>query len=106
MLRWGGAEPKNAADMGEEEIHQKFQVLKKDAFGNHNLLKSRACETCLKTDKRGTPFGIQFWAQGDKQWPTDVPRIGKDAEPGCFGCGWYDLETWREELNRRLQRDE
>ena len=60
MNRWGGAEDKNPSDMEEEAIRAKFQLLKKDDDGNHNLLKSRACENCVKTGKRGKPFGIPF----------------------------------------------
>ncbi|NES89595.1 MAG: restriction endonuclease, partial [Okeania sp. SIO2B9] len=36
-------------NMSETEIKQKFQLLKKDSAGNHNLLKSRSCEFCIKT---------------------------------------------------------
>ncbi|MDJ0517085.1 MAG: hypothetical protein QNJ74_12810 [Trichodesmium sp. MO_231.B1] len=72
--------------MSEAEIKQKFQLLKKDSAGNHNLLKSRSCEFCLKTGKRGTPLGIKFWYQGNENWRHNIPQIGKDAETGCIGC--------------------
>lgn len=61
MERWGDNEPPHLASMSESEIKKKFQLLKKDDSGNHNLLKSRSCERCIKTGKRGTPFGIKFW---------------------------------------------
>ncbi len=59
--------------MSEAEIKQKFQLLKKDGAGNHNLLKSRNCEFCIKTGKRGTPLGIKFWYQGNENWPYNIP---------------------------------
>ena len=99
MERWGGIEEKNSSDMPEEEIVQKFQLLKKDEGGNHNLLKSRACEQCIKTGKRGYPFGIKYWYEGDENWSPEIPKVGKEAEKGCIGCGWYDTKTWRESLN-------
>jgi hypothetical protein len=35
MERWGDNEPPHLASMSESEIKQKFQLLKKDASGNH-----------------------------------------------------------------------
>jgi hypothetical protein len=31
-----------------------------------------------------------------------VPKQGKAAEAGCQGCGWYDLQAWRDSLNNSL----
>jgi hypothetical protein len=101
MERWGENEPPHLASITETEIKKKFQLLKKDQFGNNNLLKSRSCERCIKTAKRGTPFGIQFWYKGDKNWPS-IHQRGAEAEEGCVGCGWYDFETWRNALNQKL----
>ena len=106
MERWGTAELRNPVDMSEEEIERKFQLLKKDESGNHNLLKSRACERCIDTGKRGYPFGIKFYYAGAEDWPFDCPLFGSDAERGCFGCGWYDVAAWREALNRYIGDDE
>lgn len=103
MLRWGGTEEKLSADMPEDEIEKRFQLLKFDGGGNHNLLKSRACETCFKTGVRGTPFGIEFFYEGGPRWDRKVPAAGKEAEKGCAGCGWYDFAKWREALNLRLK---
>ncbi len=102
MERWGSSEEINSSQMSEEEINKKFQLLKKDSSGNHNLLKSRVCENCLRTGKRGYPMGIQFYYEGDENWPSDCPKTGPDAERGCIGCGWYDFEAWRNALNRGL----
>jgi hypothetical protein len=70
--------------------------------GNHNLLKSRSCENCIKTGKRGSPMGIDFWYFGGQNWDQNIPPKGKDAEKGCIGCGWYDFEKWRNSLNQKL----
>lgn len=102
MIRWGGTEPKLSPDMSEAEIGRKFQLLKFDGSGNHNLLKSRACEICYKTGQRGTPCGIRFFYGGGATWPEAAPASGSDAEKGCVGCGWYDFATWREALNLKL----
>lgn len=99
MERWGVAEEHNSSSMTGEEIEAKFQLLKKDFAGNHNLLKSRACERCISTGKRGYPMGIQFYYDGNENWPEECPTSGPDAERGCIGCGWYDFESWRKALN-------
>ncbi|MBD2137024.1 restriction endonuclease [Anabaena sp. FACHB-1237] len=101
MERWGKSESPYLTPMSESEIRKKFQLLKKDASGNHNLLKSRSCERCIKIGKRGTPFGIKFWYQGSEDWPSQHQR-GDEAEKGCIGCGWYDFETWRNALNQKI----
>jgi hypothetical protein len=105
MVRWGNVEEKLELNLSEAEIKAKFQLLKKDDAGNHNLLKSRSCENCLKTEKRGTPFGIKFWYKGDENWSDKIPQTGAKAEEGCLGCGWYNFEKWRTELNRKLEQD-
>ncbi len=102
MERWGQNEPPHLVSMSEDEIKKKFQLLKSDSSGNHNLLKSRGCERCIKTGKRGTPLGIRFWYEGGENWPDGVPQKGSEAEQGCVGCGWYDFETWRNALNQKL----
>lgn len=104
MERWGESEPPLRDTMAGDEIRAKFQLLKKDVAGNHNLLKSRACERCIETEKRGAPLGIEFWYEGDENWP--VPEIrGPQAERGCFGCGWYDFAQWRNALNQKLKTE-
>lgn len=102
MERWGKNENFNNNTMSNEEIEKKFQLLKKDDGGNHNLLKSRSCEKCISTGLRGYPLGIKYWYTGDENWPKNVPSVGLDAEAGCYGCGWYDLKTWRMSLNTYL----
>ncbi len=101
MLRWGESEPPHLSSMSEDEIKKKFQLLKKDMSGNHNLLKSRSCERCKKTDKRGTPLNINFWYEGGEKWSSSH-KEGAEAEAGCVGCGWYDFAAWRNALNQKL----
>lgn len=98
MERWGQAEESIPKDISKEKIQRKFQLLKNDGDGNHNLLKSRACEKCIESEIRGTPFGIKFWYEGGPEWPDDVPKKGPEAEKGCVGCGWYNFDKWRKEL--------
>ena len=105
MIRWNTttrAGQVNYSEMSDDEIRQKFQVLKaSNGSVNHNLLKSRACEQCLATGQRGTPFGITYFYEGGMQWGPEDP-----ADPtGCIGCGWYDFDRWRTALNSRLQSE-
>lgn len=102
MERWGISESSLSCNMTDVEIMAKFQLLKKDTAGNHNLLKSRSCEKCIQTGKRGTPLGIHFWYEAGEDWPAHIPMRGIDAEVGCIGCGWYNFDLWREKLNQRL----
>lgn len=104
MERWGQSELSHSLSMTSDEIRAKFQLLKKDVAGNHNLLKSRACERCILTGKRGTPFGINYWYANGEDWHTQETK-GNLAEQGCYGCGWYDFAKWRESLNQKLQSD-
>jgi hypothetical protein len=102
MERWGRSEPNHDVNISNSEIVRKFQLLKKDSSGNHNLLKSRSCERCIQTGKRGTPMGIKFWYSGSENWSDNIPQSGVEAEQGCVGCGWYDFETWRNTLNAKI----
>lgn len=101
MERWGQGEQPHLSSMASQEIRSKFQLLKKDSSGNHNLLKSRACERCIQTGKRGTPFGINYWYMGNENW--NAPARGSAAEKGCEGCGWYNFHEWRLSLNQKLR---
>lgn len=104
MIRWSSEMSQIQTDydsMGDEEIKKYFQLLKaSNGRASHNLLKSRACERCLKTRKRGTPFGIQFFYRGGPNWEGETDKDHK----GCFGCGWFDFDKWRRQLNRTLKR--
>ena len=85
----------------DDDIKGRFQLLKSsNGSVSHNLLKSRACEKCYKTGNRGTPFGIKFFYEGGSKWaPAD-----KEAPEGCIGCGWFDFDKWRTELNKEIRK--
>ena len=102
LIRWNRSEEKLDQQMAVETIKAKFQLLKKDESGNHNQAKSRACEECFRSNKRGAPMGIRYWYEGGEQWAPEIPKKGLEAERGCKGCGWYDLIRWREMLNEHL----
>lgn len=102
MIRWNSENAitqSNFTGMTEDDIRDKFQLLKaSNGSVSHNLLKSRACERCFRTNQRGTPFGIVYFYQGGPNWaPND-----KDDPQGCVGCGWYDFDLWRASLNELL----
>ncbi len=61
-------------------------------------------EMCIR-DSVGLPgylMGVKYFYEGDEDWPAGCPDTGKEAEEGCIGCGWYDVEAWRQSLNSRL----
>lgn len=103
MIRWNVDTNERLTDysnMSEENIRTHFQLLKKsNGSVSHNMLKSRACERCFKTGRRGEPFGISFFYVGGPKWkPAD-----RTDPAGCIGCGWYDFAKWREHLNRLIK---
>lgn len=58
-LRWSGDEER--IDINDEEkVRSTFQLLTR----THNLLKSRACEQCVKTGKRSPFLGLKVLLQG------------------------------------------
>ena len=101
-IRWDEkTREQNPDDMSEEEIKAKFQLLS----NQRNQQKREVCRNCFQTGKRGTPFNVKFFHIGDENWPSKVPARGKGAEIGCHGCGWYDMQKWRDELNKRLEKN-
>lgn len=88
----------NAESMSAAAIQQKFQLLS----NQRNQQKREVCRRCFQTGKRGYPYGVKYFYSGDAGWTAEVPRSGKSAEPGCVGCGWYDLEAWRKGLNAEI----
>lgn len=99
IIRWPeGYGDIDREDLSEEQIKARFQLLKaSNGSASHNLLKSRACEDCFKTNKRGRPFGIRYFYAGSDNWVGDP-----QDEHGCHGCGWYDFDKWRKALNQTL----
>ena len=98
QVRWSKDELYDP-EMTEKELHAKFQLLTRQ----HNLWKSRYCESCVKTGERGTFIGINFFAEGGPQWN---PEYSSDDERGCYGCFWYDPGKWRKTLNALLDKQD
>ena len=102
MIRWDertSEQQTNYQNMSDDDIRKRFQLLKKsNGDVSHNLLKSRSCETCYNTGKRGTPFGIRHFYAGNNRWQGSNAKDPK----GCVGCGWLDVAKWRASLNRKL----
>ena len=81
----------NISKLTDEEIKDNFQLLTRE----HNLLKDRSCQLCIKKNKRPPFFGIYFWYEGNEEYKGT-----------CVGCGWYDGIKWREMLNKKLKNYE
>jgi hypothetical protein len=100
-IRWdSNTKSVNLDDMTETQIKDKFQLL----TNQRNLQKREKCRQCFQTGKRQCPFGIKYFYKGDENWDPQIETHGKNAERGCEGCGWYDLEKWRSELNKKLKK--
>lgn len=99
-IRWDETtREENPEDMPEAAIRAKFQLLS----NQRNQQKREVCRACFQTGKRGKPFGINFFYEGNESWPQNIPKIGKTSERGCIGCGWHDLALWRRKLNAFLE---
>ena len=88
--RWSIQESVNPNNMSEVDIRIKFQLLSNQT----NMWKSRYCDTCVKTGKRGNFMGIKWYYSGNEDWEGKTPN----DENGCIGCPWYDLELWKQKL--------
>lgn len=71
----------------DEQVSEHFQILTRD----HNLLKDRACQTCIKQGVRPPFLGIKYWYEGDSQY-----------RGSCRGCGYFDGVEWRKRLNDKI----
>lgn len=95
-IRWDEeTRAENPEEMPVNEIKEKFQLVD----NQRNQQKREVCRKCFQKGKRGKLYGINFFYEGNENWNTDIPKIGKEAEKGCIGCGWYDIQKWRENLN-------
>lgn len=102
-IRWDEeTKAENPDDMGDTEIKEKFQLLD----NQRNQQKREVCRKCFQTGKRGKLYGVNYFYEGTEDWPADVPKVGKSAEKGCIGCGWYDIQKWRESLNKLLEENQ
>jgi hypothetical protein len=99
-IRWDAeTRAENPENMTNEEVKNKFQLLD----NQRNQQKREVCRQCFQTGKRGVIFGIKFFYAGNENWAANIPKVGKSAEQGCVGCGWYDIEKWRNKLNRLIE---
>ena len=98
-IRWDeNTKEENPDDMTDEEIREKFQLL----TNQRNQQKREICRNCFQTGKRGMIYGIPYYYQGDENWDSKIPKTGKEAERGCIGCPWYDIQRWRMSLLEKL----
>lgn len=86
--------------MSEQEIRQKFQLM----TNQRNEQKREVCRKCFQTGYRGILFGIPYFYAGNELWDESIPKTGKLAEQGCFGCPWYDIDAWRKGLIEALKK--
>ena len=92
QVRWTSNEGDNTS-LTDEQIKEKFMLL----TSPNNLLKSRVCEECAKTNKRGRGYKeIAFWYLGDENYTDDI---------GCVGCFWHNPSKWRKELNKKIKEE-
>lgn len=90
----------NPDDMSDDEIRAKFQLLD----NQRNLEKREACRKVVQTGKLGTIFGIEYFMNGDGEWPKNIPTVGEKSLAGWKLCPWYDIEAWRKSLNEFIKQ--
>ena len=101
-IRWDeNVRRDDLSQLSDQEIKDDFQLL----TNQRNLQKREVCRSCYQTGKRGFPFGIAFFYEGSADWDLTIPKRGLQAQAGCVGCGWYDLEAWRRALNESMGND-
>lgn len=61
------------------------------------------CESCAESSIRPSMYGIDFYYKGTKMCDSKIPERGSEAEKGCIGCPWYDIEKWKTELNKQIK---
>lgn len=98
-IRWDEeTRAENPDEMPINEIKEKFQLID----NQRNQQKREVCRKCFQTGNRGKLYGINYYYEGNEKWPDHIPKIGKEAEVGCIGCGWYDIQKWRDSLNELI----
>ena len=98
-IRWDENTKTENESLEDSEITDKFQLLE----NQRNLQKREICRKCFQSGTRGIIFGINYFYKGDINWDNSIPKIGKEAEKGCIGCAWYDIQKWRESLNKIIK---
>lgn len=102
-IRWDeNTKEENPDDMSDEEIKEKFQLL----TNQRNQQKREICRNCFQTNKRGIIYGIPYYYEGNEDWNPNIPKTGKEAEKGCIGCPWYDIQKWRGHLLDKLMGED
>lgn len=100
-IRWDEeTRAENPDKMPKNKIKLKFQLLD----NQRNQQKREICRKCFQTGERGKLFGLNYFYAGTDKWNTKIPKVGKEAEKGCIGCGWYDIQTWRNSLNEFVSK--
>ena len=90
--RWVEEESNNT-QLTDLEIKSKFQLLTNQS----NMLKSRFCDSCVKTGVRPDFLGIKWFYSGTEKWVSS-----KNISDGCYGCPWFDLSEWKRKANKKL----
>lgn len=98
-IRWDEDTREVNDDATSSDLISKFQLLD----NQRNQQKREMCRACYQTGKRGIAFGIEYFYLGTINWPSGTPKNGRDAEEGCKGCAWYDMQKWRASLNNFLR---
>jgi len=99
-IRWDeGTKRISLENLNADEIKNDFQLLS----NQRNQQKREICRNCYQTGKRGIIYGIPYFYRGNINWDEKMPQRGKEAEKGCVGCAWYDIERWRKELIKRIK---
>lgn len=99
-IRWDANTRRDSLKtLSDVEIKRDFQLIS----NQRNQQKREVCRNCFQTGERGTVYGIPFFYNGTRLWDANIPKTGKNAEAGCIGCGWYDIDTWRIRLTKLLQ---
>lgn len=91
----------NPGDMNDVQIKEKFQLID----NQRNQQKREVCRKCFQTGLRGRLFGLNYFYEGNENWSIEYPMVGKAAEKGCVGCGWYDIQKWRSSLNEFVKNN-
>lgn len=101
-VRWDSqTKGENLMSMSDDEVVAKFQLLD----NQRNQQKREVCRRCFQEGVRGVIYGIPYFYEGNEIWAPDIPMTGKEAEAGCIGCGWYDIEEWRRRLIEKLNSE-
>ena len=99
-IRWDEETKRTTLEnLTDTEIKNDFQLMTNE----RNQQKREICRHCYQTGQRGLIFGIPYFYKGTFEWDKRIPERGKEAEKGCIGCGWYDIEHWRQELIKKLK---